>query len=642
MIILSELNLAKISSEELGEMLINAKKAYYTGGKPIMDDHTYDTLEEVLRQKNPYHRFFTKVGAPNFDTGFDKKKHVMPMGSQNKVTSFPELEKYFRLKDIPADSEFIVQPKCDGLSLEIEYKNGLLVDAITRGDGTIGDVITQNVVKMKNFVNPLKLDFTGSVRCEIVVTNSDFKKLNDISEETYSNPRNAASGISQRLDSKFSEYCTLMAVDITAPDNNFPTEDAQVDYLKKLGITAVDSYKCRNVQEIEKIYQDFMAQKRLDYPFEIDGLVIKLNDQKIQQQLGFKNNRPKGQVAYKFPSRSDQTRLLAVVWQTGPFGTVTPVGQVEPVEISGAVINFASLANFDLVKEMDLNIGDIVEVSRRGDVIPHIEKVISKVNPGHISAPTECPVCGTRLIADAKYLRCPNTLGCPAQTLGSLRLFCATLDIKGISDKTIEKLVKAGKLALPGDFYKLTVKDFVDLEGLGEKSGGNIVREIQAKKKLSLVRTFDAAAIPNFSAARIEQVISAGFNTPEKILKLDVADLEALPGFQVTLATKIVTGIRQRLDSIRSILNEVTIINEHKSDKLANLNFAITGQLSAPRKTIEDLISQSGGKVVSAVTGNTSYLVSNETDSDSSKFVSAKKLNVPVITEAELMDMLGR
>ena len=663
MIKLADINLEKMTASEIGELLVDAKKAYYTSGKPIMDDHTYDTLEEVLRKKAPYHRFFAKVGTPNFDTGFNKKKHVIPMGSQNKVTSYTELLKYFELNlkrvssNVDSQREsYVVQPKCDGLSLEIEYKEGRIVDAITRGDGFTGDVITQNTVKMKNFVEVLKEKFTGSIRCEIVVTNDDFRKLNNsVKKDTpalsregdgegfYSNPRNAASGLSQRLDGKYSEFCTLEAVDIVSPDLNLVSEKDQVDYINKLGIKTVDTYLCHSLSEVEEIFKKFEKDSRGDYPFEIDGLVIKINDQKLQQSLGRKNNRPKGQVAYKFPSRTDETRLLSVIWQTGPYGNVTPVAQVEPVEISGAVITYASLSNYELIKEMNLNIGDIIEISRRGDVIPHVEKVITKTTPGILPAPKDCPVCSTKLVIDNKFLRCPNSSGCPAQMLGSLRLFCATLDIKGISNKTIEKLAKAGKIKLPGDFYDLKVTDFIDLEGLGEKSGTNIVSEIQAKRKLTLLQAFDAAAIPNFSAARIRQVIDAGFNTPEKIRNLDITDLESLPGFQITLATKIVTGIKQRLDSINSILTKVEIRNDSKFavTPITGKTFAITGKLSRPRKDIEEDIAKAGGKVVSSVTKNTDYLISNEVNSGSLKFITAKKLGISTINE-QLLENLFR
>ena len=231
---LSDFDLEKTTPERLGEILIEAKKAYYTTGKPIMDDHTYDTLEEVLKKKSPYHRIFSKVGHENFDTGWEKKAHSMPMGSQNKVSSYDDLVHYFELKNKSspflqkgAEGGFLVQPKCDGISLEIEYKNGQLLDAITRGDGHTGDVITQNVVKMKNLVLSLSKDFTGSVRCEIVVTKKDFEKLNEKSEEKYSNSRNAASGLSQRLDGKYSELCSLYATDIFLSKERsrpFPTD----------------------------------------------------------------------------------------------------------------------------------------------------------------------------------------------------------------------------------------------------------------------------------------------------------------------------------------------------------------------------------------------------------------------------------
>src|SRR3989339_2232617 len=204
MITLSDPKLSSLTPEELGNLLLEAKKAYYTGGKPIMDDHTYDTLEDVLRHKSPHHRFFSSIGTPNFDTGWPKKKHPMPLMSQNKVSSHPDLIHYFELKKLPPNTDLVAQPKCDGLSLEIVYQKGKFTEAITRGDGKVGDVISQNVVKMQHFVPRLPQDLSCSVRCEIVVTKPDFKKLNQAAKrdkegDFYSNPRNAASGISQRL-----------------------------------------------------------------------------------------------------------------------------------------------------------------------------------------------------------------------------------------------------------------------------------------------------------------------------------------------------------------------------------------------------------------------------------------------------------
>lgn len=645
---LDSLDLQKLSPEQIGELLIEAKKAYYTGAHPIMDDHTYDTLEEILRKKLPYHRVFTKVGHPNFDTGWSKKKHTHPMSSQNKVSSYDDLVHYFELKKVNIP-EFVVEPKCDGISLEIEYKNGQLIDAITRGNGLVGDVITQNVVKMKNFVLSPK-DFSGSVRCEIVVTSSDFKKLNHLVKKSvlpalsreggsakaepegfYSNPRNAASGLSQRLDSKYSEFCSLYAVDIIADIN---TENEKINILKKFGFTTVESTICHNFKDIEKIYQEFLLTKRNSYPYEIDGLVIKINDLKIAKSLGSQNNRPKYQLAYKFPALSDTTQIKKVTWQVGPLGNITPVAQVEPIELSGAVITFASLANYDLIKKMDLNIGDIVKISRRGDVIPHIEKVITKVTPSHLIAPTHCPDCGTLLTIEDKFLKCPNSQNCLSQILGGLQLFCSTLEILGLSNKTIAKLYTANKIRLPGDFYKLTVNDIASLDNLGERSAKNIINQIQSKKELSVVQTFDAAIIPNFSKKRIQQLIDVGFDTPEKLLNINSSDLLKIKGFQTTLANKILAGIDLRKSWIESILSQINLKKAIKNNKLSGLSFCITGTLSQPRKVLEDQIIALGGKVLSTVTSNTSYLICNE-KSNSDKYQNALKLHIPIITEEQ-------
>jgi len=653
MITLDSPELKNISPEKLGELLIEAKKAYYTDSKPIMDDHTFDTLEDLLRKINPYHRIFTKVGTSHFNTGFDKKKHSMPMGSQNKVNKIEDLIHYFELKKIPTNTDFVVQPKCDGISLEIEYKNGKLIDAITRGDGEIGDVITQNVVKMKNFVKEFKDNFSGSVRCEIVMLETDFQKLNEIikslpvkgggpavagTEGFYSNSRNATSGISQRLDGKYSELCSLYAVDVFCRDvlQNVSTEQDKINFLKHHGFVTVEDLHCQNFDQIEKIYQEFLFEKRKKYPFEIDGLVIKINDTQLEHQLGSKNNRPKGQVAYKFPARSSQTRIINIGWQVGPMGTITPVAEVDPIEISGAVITFASLANYDLIKEKNINIDDIVEIQRRGDVIPHIENVITKINPGHIIAPEVCPSCNTKLIVDNKFLKCPNIQKCSAQVLGSLKLFCNTLEIKGISEKTIDKLYKEKLIRLPGDFYDLKISDFEKLFGLGHKSGTNIINEIQNKKTLTLKQILDASIIPNFSSQRIIQLINAGFDTPKKILNITIDQLESLPGIQITLAKKIYQGIQDRRDFIMSILDHVeTHDRASLPSKLKGLSFAITGSLEKPRKQIEDQIISLGGQIASSVSKNTDYLITNETESNSSKFINAKKFGTKIITETE-------
>ncbi|HQI13382.1 MAG: NAD-dependent DNA ligase LigA [Candidatus Shapirobacteria bacterium] len=661
---LSDFDLEKTTPERLGEILIEAKKAYYTTGKPIMDDHTYDTLEEVLKKKSPYHRLFSKVGHENFDTGWEKKAHSMPMGSQNKVSTYDDLVHYFELKNKSSpflqkgtEGGFLVQPKCDGISLEIEYKNGQLLDAITRGDGHTGDVITQNVVKMKNLVLSLSKDFTGSVRCEIVVTKKDFEKLNEKSEEKYSNSRNAASGLSQRLDGKYSKLCSLYATDIfvskeqsrlfptsrpSSISQPFSTEIEKIKFLKSLGFTPVESHLCQSFTEIEKIYQNFLQETRKSYPYDIDGLVIKINDLEITRNLGQKNGRPKYQVAYKFPAESNQSQIKKIVWQVGPLGSITPVAEIEPVEISGAIINFASLGNYDLVIKKNLNEGDIIEISRRGDVIPHIEKVITKVVSGHVKVPQNCPACNTLLVREEKILRCPNIHGCLPQILGSLQLFCHKLDILGLSEKTIQKLYDSGTVRLPGDFYKLKVSDIKDLENLGEKSAKNIINQIQNKKNLTLRQVFDSAAIPNFSSARIKQVIEAGFNTPEKLLNITSSDLLKIKGFKQTLAQKIVEGIKLRHDWIKSILNNVETRQWHVSanKKLSNLSFAITGTLFKPRQKIVELIENNGGKVLSSVTQNTDYLISNESNSNSSKFVNAKKFGIKIINEEEFNKML--
>lgn len=326
------------------------------------------------------------------------------------------------------------------------------------------------------------------------------------------------------------------------------------------------------------------------------------------------------------------------------MGTITPVAQVEPIELSGAVITYASLANFDLIQKMDLNIGDVVEISRRGDVIPHIEKVVTKVNHGHLDFPKSCPACKTQLIKEDKFIKCPNTQKCLPQIIGGLRLFCDTLEILGLSDKTITKLYDAGRVRNPGDFFQLTIDDIKDLDNLGEKSAKNIIHQIDKKRHLSLHQVFDAAVIPNFSQKRVIQLIHEGFDTPEKLLSLTSDQLLAIKGFQQTLAEKIINGIKLRRSWIESILSQVTIKIEDKMTTSSQINgqsFCITGTLSRPRKELEDIIISNGGQVHSNVSKNTDYLVTNETESSSSKFLNAKKLGTKIISEAQFSSLMS-
>ncbi len=641
MITLADLDLQTITDAKLGSLLINAKKAYYTTAKPIMDDHTYDTLEDLLKKRNPHHRLFSKVGNPNFDTGWTKQKHTFPLGSLNKVSSFTDLKHYLDLKKLANNINFMVQPKCDGLSLALNYQSGKLVSAVTRGDGFIGDLITQNTVYMKNLVRNIATKDDITVRCEILVTLTDFAKLNKISDEVYTNPRNAASGISQRLDSLYADFCSLYAVDIFSKTLHFDTEAQKIDQLKKLGFKTVKTRLCQNYQQIEDIYQLFLTKKRQNYAYEIDGLVIKINQLGIQHQLGVQANRPKGQVAYKFPADTNQTVIKDINWQVGPLGFITPVATVEPVILSGATINKASLANHQLLKQKNVNIGDIVQISRRGDVIPYIEKVVTKVSSGHDPIPTKCPSCHTTLEEYDKYLLCPNYQNCLPQVIGRLNLFCRKLDILGISKKTIKKLYKRGLVTKPADFFKLKVSDIAPIDGLGDKSAQNIMSQINQKKNLTLIQLFASVSIPELSSARLKQIIKAGYNTSNKILAIRVGDLEDLAGFQITLAQKIVDGIAIRKQDISQLLDQVSIKTKSTIQKLANLSFVITGSLSQPRSHYEKLIEDNGGTFSPTLTKKTSYLITSNPKAKSSKLAKAKKLNLSIINEDQFNKLLN-
>lgn len=646
-ITLSDVDIQHMSMSELGDLLIEAKKAYYLGSQPIMDDHTYDTLEQILAQKKPHHRFFQKIGTNVANTGFDKKNHTRPMGSQNKVTNLHDLKKYFNRHSLPPSTEFVVQPKLDGLSISLEYQNGQIQAAVTRGNGLTGDVITQNVSTMRQFKSRLAKPFTGSIRAELIISKTDFSALTkEVGQNVYSNPRNAASGIAQRLDGKYSNYCTVCPVDIvfSNPNHTPPTELKALDYIRQTGLVPIETVFCKTLYEVESAFQTFYTTKRLTFPYAIDGLVVKINSLATQKTLGAIQGKPKGQVAYKFPADSKDTKLAKISWQVGPLGHITPVAILTPVEVAGAIVTKASLGNKDLIMVKNIQVGDIVHLSRRGDVIPYVESVTTKINPGTASIPTLCPSCQTKLVVEPKYLLCPNHLSCPAQVIGTLRLFSKALGIDAIATKTIQKLYTAGKLTKPGDFYTLTVSDFESLPGLGRLIGNKIITQIQNRRSLSVEEVFEANAIPNLSQARLQELINHGFNKPEHILCLTVSDLVKLKGYKTTLAQKIVQGIKLRRANITSVLAQVTIIQPTQTirQSLAKYSFCLTGAMTKPRTEIIKLIEQNGGTIRPTVSSKLQYLVSNQPNSSSTKTKTAKKLGIPIISEADLYALITK
>jgi DNA ligase (NAD+) len=370
---------------EIAQKLLKADTAYYNTGHPIIADQEYDALQATLKANDPRHPYFEKVGDKPSSL-WEKATHNIFMGSLEKVHTE---EDFLKWAGKHKNETFIIQPKIDGLSLSQRFNNGAFVQAVTRGDGVSGEDITSNVKKMDGFMGTpfpnlkeLKMGDEFSVRCEIILNRQDLDRINSVSEEPYKNCRNAASGISRRLDGKFCQYLSMIHYDVEM--GGFPiNENDKIEFLKRIGLKTVP-YVVGNVEKMIEVYNEF-KEKRDKLPFGIDGMVIKINSWGKQKELGKVNNRPKGQIAWKFDPPSAATILREVTWEVGRTGVITPLGHVDPVEIDGSTIQKVTLHNIAQIKRLNLGLNDVIMMVKAGDIIPFVEKVIIPIYT--------CPEC---------------------------------------------------------------------------------------------------------------------------------------------------------------------------------------------------------------------------------------------------------
>jgi len=634
-----------ITPEKLGEILMDAKKAYYTGSKLLMDDHTYDTLEEVLSQKNPYHRIFSKVGAPVFDTGWEKRKHTHLMSSQNKVTNLSDLIHYFDLKKLPPSTEFIVEPKCDGLSVEIEYKDGQLIAGITRGDGKIGDLITQNVVKMKNFVLSLSKDFSGSVRCEIVVTKPDFQKLNKISDEQYSNPRNAASGSLRQLDTAITAKRKLMFYPWGLGQNRLGESflSQKMAFVYDLGFLRPPKIVItKDVKVVHELYDELIA-KRDEIEMMMDGMVVKIDNIPLQEELGYTVKNPRWMVAFKFPAIEKVTRIKDITLQIGRTGVVTPVAEVEAVNVAGVVVERATLHNFDEIERKDIRIGDSVIIIRSGDVIPKIIKVLVDRRNGEekaVQRPTSCPICQGELLDEGALIKCQN-LDCSARVVNSIIHFASKkcLNIDGLGDKIVEQLYAQKLILHVRDLYNVSLEQLLSLEGFKEKKALNLLESIEKSKGVSLERFINALGIEHIGEVAAKKLaLQFGLEW----LHVSLEDVIAIEGFGEEMAKSLLEFIhvnREKVEDLMSVLNpsvqeKIDIIDSAFNGKTV----VLTGAMSKPRDEVKSMLERLGAKVSGSVSKKTDFVIYGE--DAGSKLDKAMELGVVTLSVSELEKML--
>jgi DNA ligase (NAD+) len=629
----------RLRAREL-EALIRRHQELYYNGEPEISDEEFDALWDELASIDPDNALFASVGADRSER-WPKYGHRMTMGSLSKAT---DPESFLAWAAKMSYRPYLVQYKLDGASMELQYDGGRFVRGVTRGDGDIGDDITQNVARMNGVPKKLAEPFTGAVRGEVLMSRSmHAQKYAD-----KANCRNAANGLMKRKDGKGAGdldiicYDALGSLPSGAP---FTTEREKISWLQRMGFNVVPTTECQSPEEVVA-YRAKIMDMRATLPYDIDGLVVK-GDRIDPEDAG--KLRPELQIAFKFSPEEAVTTLVDVEWSES--GTsVTPIGLVEPVRLAGTTVQRANLANPGMIRSMDLRIRSKVVITKRGEIIPKIESLVE--NPpdaAPISIPTHCSLCGTPLVDEDTRLYCPNP-ACPGKAYHRLEKWLSVIDIKDIGSALLRRLFDAGRVVRIPDLYSLTVADLLSFERMGDKSAQKIIRNIKAQSDVSLSQFVAGFDIEGIGILMADKLVAAGYTTLEKLLLAPWPDFESIDGFAEITAKALYNGLRVVEADMRELVDKGFVRIRAPSaavsaEKIpvAGKNFCFTGELVAMKRSeAEKLVRDSGGFVKTSVTKDLDYLVTNDPSSGSEKNRRAQELSISIIDEAQFLAMLGR
>ncbi len=663
---MSDITKSKTRVEELKQILNEANRDYYVLDAPKISDFEYDRLmRELIELEEAYPELKTsdspsqRVGGEVL-TEFEQVVHTVQMQSLTDVFDKQELIDFDK-RTVAAlgieKVEYVTELKIDGLSVSLEYVNGEFVRGSTRGDGNVGEDITNNLKTVKSI--PLKLTEPVprlEVRGEVFMPKSAFLKLNEIrelsGEPLFANPRNAAAGSLRQLDSRIAAQRNL---DIfifnvqSAEGLEFKTHSESLDYMEKLGFKVIPD---RRIQHgIDEVYDEIMrlGDLRGELTFDIDGAVVKVNDLYSREVLGQNTKTPKWATAYKYPPEQKETELLDIVLQVGRTGVVTPNAVFEPVRVAGSLISRATLHNIDNIRAKDIRIGDTVIIQKAGDVIPEVVGVVKskrKPNSAVYEMPKNCPVCGEPVerIDDEAAVRCTNS-NCPAQQLRSVIHFASkpAMNIDGLGSAIVEKFMDLGLVKTPGDLYELKEEDISGLEGFGEKSAKNLIESIEKSKSRGLDRVLFGLGI-RLIGSRAAQLIAERFGSIDEVMKADEEQISAIPDIGEKMAKSLVHYFSEEasinlIEHLRRCGVDMTYESQKASDKFDGKTFVLTGTLpTMKRSEAKKLIETNGGKVSGSVSKKTDFVVAGE--EAGSKLDKANSLGIPVLTEQELLNMI--
>lgn len=636
---------------------------YYVLDNPTVEDDEYDRLMRRIKEIEAENPEIVSESSPTQHVGgyaintFEKVTHEVQMGSLQDVFSKGELYEFDeRVKKAVGKAVYCVEPKIDGLSVSLEYTDGIFTRGSTRGDGFVGEDITKNLKTIKSIPLELneKLPFI-EVRGEVYMPKADFERLvktqleND--EQPAKNPRNAAAGSLRQKDSRItaSRGLDIFVFNLQRIEGKeLTTHSESLDYMKKLGFNVIDGYKTfDNIEDaVSRIME--IGENRQSYSYDIDGAVIKVNDFELRNELGSTAKVPKWAVAFKYPPEEKKTKLLDIEINVGRTGALTPVAVFEPVWLAGTTVSRAVLHNQDYINSKDIRIGDIIAVRKAGDIIPEVVRSVSHAeNSVPFTIPHICPVCGGKAerAEDEAVIRCVN-INCPAQLLKNIEHFAsrAAMNIDGLGEAVVKQLVENKLINTVADLYTLQQQDLEMLPGFAKVSAAKLIANIEKSKANSPDRLLFALGIKGIGQKNA-QLLMKHFGSIEKLSETSAEEISAVENFGDILANNIFTALHEPhmielTKRLKACGVNTVYESDIKSDRLAGLTFVITGTLpNMTRDEAKTLIEQNGGKCSGSVSKKTSYVLAGE--EAGSKLTKAQQLGVAVISQQQLIEMIG-
>lgn len=648
--------------DSLRKTLSYHSRKYYVEDSPEISDFEYDKLFYELKALEDAHPEYDDPNSPTKRVGgmalskFEKITHAVPLKSLTDVFSYEELRNFCNKLEVEYGSlEYSVECKIDGLSVALRYENGVLIHAATRGDGAVGELITENARTIRSI--PLTIDYTDSleVRGEVYMPRSSFEELNrqreENEEQLFANPRNAAAGSLRQLDSRItaSRKLDIFLFNLQLCDQTFATHIETLEFMKSQGFKVVPFYSKASsadeiIEQIEKI-----GEMRETLPFDIDGVVIKVNSLAKRLEIGEGTSTPKWAVAYKFPPEQKITKLLDISIQVGRTGVLTPIAELESVKLAGSIVSRATLHNIDFIHERDIRIGDYVTVQKAGDIIPEIAASHPQKRECELpvyTMPTTCPSCGEPVVRDEEAAtRCTNS-ACPAQLIRNLIHYASkdAMDIAGLGPAQIKLLHEKGLVHTVADLYMLKKEDLITLDRMGSKSADNLLSAIEASKKRGLARLLYALGIRQIGE-KAGEALAAAFGDVEKFFTVTVDQLCAVEDVGMITAENVIDYFshpqtRVLIDALKSVgVETAEHVTAKTDDRFAGMTFVLTGTLpTLTRSEAEALIKQYGGKTSSSVSKKTSVVLAGA--EAGSKLTKAESLGVRIIDENEFRELL--